>query len=104
MSQEKTLVTDTLQEVKENIDLFYQQKTGQALEQFHAVLGKILTMVDVLSAYQKEHAEFSFDEEKVKDTLQEALSALEERDMIFLADIIQYDFVDYIQELVNEME
>jgi hypothetical protein len=104
MSAEKELVEKTLEEVRESVDLFYQQKTGEALQQFDIVLGKVMTMVDTLFAYKEAHEGFALDEEKVKTALTEALGALEERDMILLADIIQYDFVEYVEELLGGME
>ena len=88
MGAEKQLVEKTLEEVRESVDLFYQQKTGEALQQFDAVLKKVMTMVDTLFSYKEYH---------------EGL-ALEERDMILLADIIQYDFVEYVEELLGGME
>lgn len=104
MSAEKELVKKTLEEVRESVDLFYQQKTGEALQQFDAVLGKVMSMVDTLFAYRDAHEDFVLDDEKVKTALTEALGALEERDMILLADIIQYDFVEYVEELLGGME
>ena len=104
MSAEKELVEKTLEEVKESVDLFYQQKIGEALQQFDVVLGKVMTMVDTLFAYKESHEEFALDEDKVKSALTEALSALEEKDMILLADIIQYDFVEYVEEVLVDME
>jgi len=104
MSAEKELVGKTLEEVRESVDLFYQQKTGEALQQFDVVLGKVMTMVDTLFAYKESHEGFALDEEKVKSALTEALGALEEKDMILLADIIQYDFVEYVEELLDGME
>ena len=38
MGAEKQLVEKTLEEVRESVDLFYQQKTGEALQQFDALL------------------------------------------------------------------
>lgn len=104
MSKEKEFVTKVLEDVKESIDLFYQQKTGEALQQFGLVLEKVMDMVDTLFQYKEEHDEFALDEDRVKNSLTEALTALEEKDMILFADIIQYDFVEYIEELVQSME
>ena len=104
MGAEKELVSKTLEEVKESVALFYQQKTGEALQQFDAVLGKVMAMVDTLFAYKEANEGFALDEEKVKSALTEAMGALEERDMILLADIIQYDFVEYVEELLGGMK
>lgn len=104
MSKEKELIKKILEEVKESIALFYQQKTEEALQQFGVVLGKVMTMVDTLFQYREKYDEFPIDEEKVKNSLTEALAALEEKDMILFADIMQYDFVEYIEDLVQSME
>jgi len=104
MSKEKELVKRVLEDVKESLDLFYQQKTEEALQQFSVVPEKIMTMVDTLFQYKEEHDGFPIDEGKVKTSLTEALAALEEKDMILFADIIQYDFVEYIEDLVQSME
>ena len=104
MTQDKKIIQEILEEIKESVELFYQQKTGEALEQFNQVLGKVMTMVDTLFAYKQTHEEFPLDEEKIKDVLTEAMTALQDKDMILLADIIQYDFVEYVEELTEHME
>lgn len=104
MGAEKEFVKNALKEVKENIDLFYQQKTGEALQQFDSVLDKVMTIVDTLFQYKEMRQDFLLEEERVKTALAEALNALEEKDLILLADIIQYDFVEYVEELTEEME
>lgn len=104
MSQEKELIKNDLVNIKESVDLFYQQKTGEALQQFGTVLDTVVAMVDTLFHYKESHDEFSMDEERVKSVLTEALAALEDNDMILLADIIQYDFVEYIEDLVQSID
>ncbi|MCD7824806.1 MAG: hypothetical protein LUH14_02395 [Clostridiaceae bacterium] len=104
MGQEKQLVVATINELQENVELFYQQKTEEALQQFDGILAKLATMIDVLFQYKTSHEGFSLDEEKIKGALVEAMNALEERDMVLVADIMQYDFVEYIEGLLGEME
>ncbi len=104
MSKEKQMVADTIEEMKNNIDLFYQQKTREALSGFDGILEKLLGVTDTLFSYRQEHEEFALDEERIKENLTEAMKALEECDMILLADILQYDFVEYIEEIMENME
>ena len=104
MSQEKQMVTETLQQLGENMELFYQQKQAEALNMFQGMLGELLTMVDTLFAYRDSHDAFTLDEEKMKNSLTEAMNALEEGDLVLLADVIQYDFIEYVQELTEQME
>lgn len=104
MSQERELVGKTLEQIEQNMELFYQQKTSEALGEFQQVLTELIKMVDTLFEYRDNHDGFSLDEEKVKNALTEAMNALEEGDLILLADVIQYEFVEYVKELLNMME
>lgn len=104
MSQDKDTILSTMEELKQNLELFYQQKNQEALEQFDSILGKLASTVDMLFAYRESHADFSFDEEKVKSSLVEAMEAMQDKDLILVADIMQYDFIEYIEEILPEME
>ena len=101
---DKKMVSEVLDELRGNVELFYQQKTGEALRQFEGMLGKMLTVIDGFFACKQEQEDFPLDEEKLQSTLTEAMQALEERDMILLADIIQYDFIEYAEQLADQME
>lgn len=103
MSEEKEKIVNTIKEIQEGLDLFYQQKTVEALKKFDEMLEAILSLIDTLFSFKESHDDFMFDEEKIKTSMTEAMGALEEKDMILLADIIQYDFVDYIEELIQDM-
>lgn len=104
MSKEKESVIEIIQQIEQNMELFYQQKDEEALKEFNLVLREIMAMVDILFAYRENHLDFSVDEDKIKSSLAEALNALESRDLVLLADVIQYDFVEYVNELVEKME
>lgn len=104
MSQEKKMVLEIIGKIEQNMELFYQQKNMEALDEFQQVLVMMMNMVDAVFAYRDTHEEFEVDEEKIKDTLTEAMSALESKDYVMLADVIQYDFVEYVQELAETME
>lgn len=101
---DKNKLSDMLSDIQEKVELFYQQKTGEALQQFDGVLGNMLSLIDGIFAYKQEHEDFELDEKKIQALLTEAMQALEERDMILLADIIQYDFIEYAQQLLEKMD
>lgn len=103
MSQQKESVQKSVKEVEEVIDLFYQQKLQEALNKFESVLGNMMIAIDALFTYKAENKEFQFDEIKLTNTLKDAMRALEEGDMVLLADILQYDYLEYMQELLNNM-
>ena len=103
MNKEKEVMKNEMEEIKEDIDIFYQQRTGEGLKKFDCVLDKVSNIVNCLFGYKEKHEEFSLNEERMKESLTEAMNALEERDFILLADILQYDFIEYVEELIEEM-
>jgi len=104
MSQNKNLVEKSIKDVEEVIELFYQQKLQEALNKFETVLGSMMTAIDNLFTYKAEHEGFKLDEAKLTNTLKDAMGALEQGDMVLLADILQYDYLEYMQELSDNME
>lgn len=101
---DKNKMSDMLSDIQEKVELFYQQKTGEALQQFDGVLQNMLALIDGIFAYKQEHQDFELDENKLQGMLTEAMQALQDRDMILLADIIQYDFIEYTQKLLEAMD
>ncbi len=104
MSDQKELVIKTIDDVRDTVDLFYQQKDSEAFSKFIVVLEEMTDTIDVLFAYKNEYDEFEMDEKKVCDILKDAMEALQNSDSVLLADILQYDFVEYIEEIVENME
>lgn len=104
MTDYKKTVVNTIDDIKEIVDFFYQQKDGEALKKFEVVIGGMMSSMDALASYRNENSDFTFDESKIMGTLTEAMNALQDGDLVLLADILQYDFLEYIQELTEKME
>ena len=104
MNLDKETLEREVNEIQEQLNLFYQQKTEVALNVFSDILDKVKNVVDQLFAYKEDQKLFSLDEEKIVRFLTEAMSAIEEKDYILMADILQYDLVEYIQGLINDIE
>ncbi len=104
MSQQKDIVEKSVKEVEEVVGLFYQQKLQEALSKFEVVIGGMMTAIDTLFTFRAEHEEFSLDEIKLTSTLKDAMGALQDGDMVLLADILQYDYLEYMHELLDNME
>lgn len=64
----------------------------------------MMTAIDTLFTFRAEHEGFVFDEVKITNTLKEAMEALQNMDMVLLADILQYDYLEYMQEVLGNME
>lgn len=104
MSESKEIVKKSIEEVKEIVELFYQQKEKDALDKFNIGLGNMMTAIDTLFAYRDANAGFELDEAKLTNILKEAMNALQDGDMVLLADILQYDYLEYMEELAGMME
>ena len=104
MTEQKKIVQKTLEDVRETVDLFYQQKDAEAFEKFIITLEEMTNAIDVLHTYKSNHDNFKMDENKVCDILKDAMEALQNSDSVLLADILQYDFVEYIEEIIDNME
>lgn len=104
MSEEKQKVVSTTDEIQEVIELFYEQNDKEAFEKFNLAIGNIMSMVDILHDYKNTNMDFEFDEIKVCNILKEAMDALQSDDKVLLADILQYDFVEYMNDLAEQMD
>lgn len=104
MSQQKDIVVKSITEIEEVVELFYQQKLQEALDKFQVVISGIMAAIDALFTFRTEHEGFAFDEVRITNTLKDAMNALEDRDMVLLADILQYDYLEYMNELLENME
>ena len=60
--------------------------------------------IDALFTYRTEHDDFVLDEAQLTNILKDAMNALQDGDMVLLADILQYDYLEYMEELVGNME
>lgn len=104
MSKEKAQISETINKVQEVVDLFYQQNDKDALEKFAVTIEDMAKAIDNLAAYKAENAQFEMDEVKIFNMLNEAMEAFQSDDKVLMADILQYDFIEYISELAENME
>ena len=104
MSRQKEIIESTIEDIKDTVDLFYQQKDAEALKKFEIVIGGMMNSMDALVEYRNDNESFEFDEQRISNTLTEAMNALQDGDFVLLADILQYDFLEYMQELKDNME
>ncbi len=104
MSEQKELVIKTIDNVRDTVDLFYQQKDSEAFSKFIVVLEEMTNAIDTLFVYKSNHDGFELNENKICDILKDAMEALQNADSVLLADILQYDFVEYIEEIIENME
>jgi len=90
--------------IKENItvvsDYIYQQKINEALGSMNNMLNNFTELGDAISL-REEIAEEQ--KQRYVDLLKEALAAMENRDYILMADILQYDMVDLLDSYTEAL-
>jgi KaiC/GvpD/RAD55 family RecA-like ATPase len=99
MASLKEQVSNNIAQINEVVEMFYQQKTQEAYVQLDKVLGDFSIVVDSLYAYQQENSEAGVDVTVLLDALKEALSAVQEKDAILVADVLKYELIEKLEEM-----
>ncbi len=103
MSQESKVIENTIAVIRETTELFYQQKTKEAYAKMQDTLTCIVQVVDTLHEYKCANEDFGLEETRIAASLTDAMNAMEAGDTVLLADILEYDFIEYLQELLSQM-
>lgn len=85
-------------------DMFYQQKEKEAYLLLDDVLKDMMSLVEELLICQKSEKNQTYDIEGLTVVLKEALSALERRDSILVADILKYEIKKKLEMMVENEE
>lgn len=99
MTIEKEEIPGIIQDIKEGTELFYQQRITEAMERYDVMLSQMLFLVDFFFEKHKENPDFQLDENKIQQIFNDILSAMEQKDYTLMADIISYEFLDYMEKL-----
>lgn len=103
MAELKKMLDDLMNEIKEVTEHFYQQKEHKAYVQLSHTMQSITTVIETLfSGVGKENAPV-FSIENLTKVLSEAMNALEVRDSVLLADILQYDLMEQLEEIREQL-
>ena len=94
-------IAQNINEINEVVEMFYQQKAQEAYAQLDPVLGNLLAAIDATVAYQQEHSELEIDVNGLTEALKEALSAMEEKDAILMADVLKYEVVEKLEAMMS---
>lgn len=89
--------------IQKTTELFYTQKESEGYQAFGLILGSMVTVLDRLFATQAETGKPEFDQQEIARLLNEAMNALEARDGVLLADILQYDFLEQLEQITNQL-
>lgn len=100
MQEMVVLANDLLDSIDRMIEPLYQEKEEEGVALLNVVIGKIETMIGYIVAYQTKNAVKLVDENKLLGTVGEAFQALQNKDIVLLADIFNYDVRKQIEQIL----
>ena len=99
---DREYVKSTIECVKEVTELFYQQKKEEGLEKLNNATSMMMESIELIIK-QKDNG-IEINEEKILSSLRDSMEALEKGDFVLVADILQYDFLEYIEEILDNIQ
>lgn len=83
--------------------LFYQQKPEEGFRVLESVINSIMTTVTNILHYQSEHNVAIFEDQIFNVVLNEAMKAIEQKDMILFADLLVFEVNDILRGCLNRL-
>lgn len=87
--------------IAKTTELFYTQKEAEGYAAFGELLTPLSTILDKLFSLQQSGEKSEMDVSGIMPLLNEAMNAMEARDSILLADILQYDLTEQLEKLAE---
>lgn len=84
-------------------DFFYQQKEAEGYQGVNLILKDIEVCFTKVLQYKAENGNLEFDEKNFIKTLGDCISALEQKDTVLLADILNYDIKEAFTDLSEQL-
>ncbi len=84
-------------------ELFYQQKEAQAYQGMAFLVDSMDKALQNILLYKSEHPEAEIDQVKIVSSLMEAMKAMEEKDTVLLADILNYELKETFTSIVEKL-
>lgn len=100
MEKMKELATELLNHIDEMTDQLYQNNEREGYEMLSSFIVKMESLIKEISVYQSENNEKILDEEKLLNSVGEAFKAMQEKDIVLLADIFSYDIKEQLEQIL----
>lgn len=100
LKQEIRLLSGAIQRTTE---LFYTQREAEGYQALGMLLPSVTSLIDSLFAIRAAEGKPEFDDKELVRPLTDAVKAMEEKDGVLLADIMQYDFLDQLDLIEKQL-
>lgn len=84
-------------------ELFYIQQESAGYQAFGTLLDPLSSLLDQLFSMRTLTGKPEFEEQKLLELLKGAMDAMEARDGVLFADILQYDLLEQFQEIEKQL-
>lgn len=93
------LIDKITEQIEEVSDLFYQHKDHEGYVKLNDTISYLLELAEQLKKLVAEQPQLCLNEQEFLSVLNEALTALEEKDTVLLSDILQYDLTEQLDAM-----
>lgn len=90
MEERMEKLEQVLEEIEKVTGLFYQQKANEGFKETNILIGMLMELEQIMNGTDYDVSEWA-------RGLTEAMEALESKDTVLFADILQYDIADQIR-------
>ena len=85
------------------VEMFYQQKVQEAYSELNTALGKIMEITEVVQNYTAQNSDKEINMDILLNALKETLSAMEERDVVLVADVLKYEVIEKLNDIAEQI-
>lgn len=103
MKDLKKEIEIVIKDLERIVEMLYQQKIQDAYSELNTVLGKIMEITEVIQNYTAQNPDKEIYMEDLLNALKETLSAMEEKDVVLVADVLKYEVIEKLNDIVEQI-
>lgn len=103
MKDLKKEIETVINDLESIVEMFYQQKVQEAYSELNTALGKIMEITEVVQNYTAQNPDKEIYMDDLLNALKETLSAMEERDVVLVADVLKYEVIEKLNDVAEQI-
>ena len=103
MKDLKKEIETVINDLDSIVEMFYQKKVQEAYSELNTALGKIMEITEVVQNYTAQNSDKEINMDILLNALKETLSAMEERDVVLVADVLKYEVIEKLNDIAEQI-
>lgn len=103
MKDLKKEIETVINDLDSIVEMFYQQKVQEAYSELNTALGKIMEITEVVQNYTAQNSDKEINMDILLNALKKTLSAMEERDVVLVADVLKYEVIEKLNDIAEQI-